>query len=148
MPRHSKSHICKYTPEELFALVIDIESYPKFLPWCKGARIIKRNNEHIIAELMIEFAGLSHTYTSRVTFSHPHSITVDAIEGPFHYLTNIWKFDPINENETLLSFVIDFKFRSKVLDTMIGVVFDKTVKKLTQAFLERAKILYADKTQN
>lgn len=142
MPHHKSRHFCNYTPKQLFALVLDIQSYPEFLPWCKKAKIIKNINNTIIAELTIEFAGVSQSYISKVTHQQPNIIEVEMLEGPFSYLVNKWSFEQVNKMQSEINFEIDFKFTSKILETLMGVVFDKTVSKLTEAFLERAQDLY------
>lgn len=143
MPRHKSHHICSYSQQELFALVIDIESYPKFLPWCKDAKIIKQKDNIIIAKLVIEFSNITQSYISKVTFNQPSKIEVEMIEGPFNYLYNKWSFMGLEDGNTKLKFEIDFKFSSKILENLIGLVFDKSVSKLTDAFLSRAAELYA-----
>ena len=143
---HKISRTCNYTPAQLFALVIDIESYPDFLPWCKKAQIIKTKENIIIAQLTIEFAGIAQSYTSKVTHTLPNKIAVEMIDGPFVYLFNNWQFDEQENGLTTIDFEIDFKFSSKILETLIGVIFDKTVTKLTEAFLKRADHIYSKQT--
>jgi len=142
MSSHKSSHVCNYSQEQLFDLVVNIESYPEFLPWCKKAEIIKTKGNIIIAELTIEFAGISQSYTSKITHDRPKTINVEMIEGPFSYLRNNWQFEAQNNGQTKIRFEIDFKFSSKILETLMGVIFDRTVSKLTEAFLKRAEQLY------
>ncbi|MFZ4541569.1 MAG: SRPBCC family protein [Rickettsiales bacterium] len=65
MHRYTETRILPYSPEQLFALVVDIENYPEFLPWCRGARIVAREEGSFLGELVISFSHLTERYTSR-----------------------------------------------------------------------------------
>src|SRR5712691_11833822 len=94
MPTHAEQRVLPYTPEQLFALVADVERYPEFLPWCVGARIRERQPDLIIADLIIGFRVFRERFTSRVALTPPRRIDVTYTEGPFRYLNNHWIFDP------------------------------------------------------
>ena len=142
MPSHTEQQLSPYSPQQLFDLVADIEKYPKFLPWCRAARIIERTENKFLGELVISFAHITESYTSRVTLSTPHSIDVVMVKGPFEYLTNKWKFTPI-ENGTRIDLALDFKFRSRILEKLIGSLFSKATNKMAGAFKKRADELYS-----
>jgi len=147
MPVHSERHILPYSPEQLFDLVADIERYPEFLPWCRAARVLERKDGEFLGELVIRFAHLSESYTSRVTLQRPDnpgetgSIDVTMVKGPFEHLINRWQFAPV-ENGTQVDFFLDFKFRSRLLEKMIGGLFSQATHKMVGAFQERAEKLY------
>ncbi len=141
MPHHTEQQLSPYTPQQLFDLVVDIEKYPVFLPWCRAARILKRKENEFLGELVISFAHITESYTSRVTLSEPYSIDVVMVKGPFEHLTNNWKFTPI-ENGTRIDFALDFKFRSRILEKLIGSLFSKATNKMVTAFKKRAEELY------
>lgn len=140
MPAHTEQHILPYTREQLFDLVADIERYPEFLPWCRAARILERKEGELLAELVISFAHLSESYVSRVTLLRPDAIDVVMVRGPFEYLTNRWRFTPEGEG-TRIDFFLDFKFRSRLLEKMIGGLFSRAVDKMVTAFRARADAL-------
>ncbi len=94
MPTHAEERVLPYTPEQLFALVADIERYPEFLPWCVGARIKERRADLIVADLIIGFRMFRERFTSRVSLDPPQRIDVAYAEGPFRYLNNHWTFAP------------------------------------------------------
>ncbi len=94
MPTHAEQRVLPYTPEQLFALVADIERYPEFLPWCIGARIKERQTNLVVADLIIGFKVFRERFTSRVALDPPRNIDVTYAEGPFRYLNNHWTFDP------------------------------------------------------
>lgn len=141
MPSHTEQQFLPYTPQQLFDLVVDIEKYPEFLPWCRAARILERKEKEFLGELIISFPPITESYTSRVTLSEPHSIDVVMVKGPFEYLTNQWKFTP-TETGTRIDFSLDFKFRSRILEKLIGSLFSKATNKMVGAFKKRAQELY------
>ncbi len=146
MPVHNETQILPYTPAQLFDLVADIERYPEFLPWCRAARVLERTDDGMLAELVIAFNHLSERYTSRVTLSRPNaggegSIDVALVKGPFERLSNRWQFIPQGDG-CELRFALDFAFRSRILEKLIGAVFTKATAKMVTAFRERAQALY------
>lgn len=141
MPRHAETRLLPYTPEQLFALVVDIERYPEFLPWCVAARIRERRANLITADLVIGFRMFRERFTSRVTLDPPERIDVAYTEGPFRYLRNHWSFAPA-EGGCLVDFFVDFEFSSRLLQKLIGVVFTEAVRRMVAAFERRARQLY------
>lgn len=142
MPTHAERRILPYTPEQMYRLVADIERYPEFLPWCIASRIRRREGEVIYADLMIGFKMIRERFTSKVTLSPPGRIDVSYAEGPFHYLNNHWIFLPTEEGGCLIDFFVDFEFRSKMLQKIMGVLFNEAVRRMVTAFEARAVQLY------
>jgi coenzyme Q-binding protein COQ10 len=143
MPTHAEQRLLPYTPEQLFDLVADIERYPEFLPWCVGARIKSREENLLIADLVIGFKMIRERFTSRVTLDRPNlRIDVAYTEGPFRYLDNHWTFRPEPGGSTRLDFFVDFEFKSILLQKIIGALFNEAVRRMVAAFEARAKQLY------
>lgn len=140
MRTHSEEIISPYTPEQLYALISDVEKYPEFIPWCTAARVRERNEKDILADLVVGFKGINETYTSRVHLKE-QEIDIEYINGPFEVLENNWKFTRL-ENGTKINFYIKFQFRSKLLQALIGGLFEAACHKMVTAFTERAKKLY------
>lgn len=146
---HSYNETCtlSYSPEQLFALVVDIEKYPEFLPWCRGARIISRESDGaFLGELIISFSHLTERYTSRVVPSPPTDncegrIEVSLVTGPFTRLDNHWRFIP-HKNGCEIQLALEFEFKSKLLDKMLGGMFQRACEKMVGAFTARAEALY------
>lgn len=133
----------KHSAQEIFDLVADVEKYPQFLPWCKGARIIKHESDNIfLAELLISFKGISERYTSRVTLTPNESIRSELTKGPFKHLVNQWNLTRDDNGNTNINLNLEFQFKSKLLDSMIGGVFAKSSEKMISAFRTRADELY------
>ena len=141
MPTHAETRVLPYTPEQLFALVADIERYPEFLPWCTGARIRERRPGLIVADLVIGFRMFRERFTSRVTLAPPGRIDVAYAEGPFRYLDNHWAFTSA-PGGCRVDFFVDFEFKSRLLQRVIEVLFGEAVRRMVAAFEKRAQALY------
>ena len=141
MPRHSESRQVPYTPEQLFDLVADVGRYPEFLPWCVGARVRTRTETEMVADLTIGFGPFRESFTSRVVLDRPHMVKVRYENGPFRYLNNQWTFTP-HPRGTEVDFLVDFEFRSRLLQAAIGVVFNEAVRRMVGAFRTRAYEIY------
>ncbi|MFN4165878.1 MAG: type II toxin-antitoxin system RatA family toxin [Ferrovibrio sp.] len=144
MPTHAEKRILPYTPDQLYALVAGVEHYPKFLPWCLGARIRERSERLMVADLIIGFKMFRERFTSRVTLSpEAKRIDVEYTDGPFKYLKNHWIFRPHSQG-CEIDFYVDFEFRSKLLQKTIELLFNEAVKRMVGAFETRAKQLYGE----
>lgn len=147
MTRHEDQKILPYSPEQIYALVADIEKYPQFLPWCVGARIRSREPlgegvELVQADLMVAFAAFREKFGSKVTLDeNTLQIDVDYLDGPFRKLINRWNFAPHVEG-CQVDFFVEFEFKSKILQIAIGQVFDLAMRRIVSAFEARAKSLY------
>jgi len=146
MPTYSETRRSPYTPAQLFDMVMDIERYPEFLPWCRAARIKETTPKYMIGELIISFKTLTESYSSKITplrTGNVPEIDVQLVEGPFKTLHNHWKFESHPEGGTNIHFFIEFQFKTKLLDHLIGGIFSKAQEKMVQAFSARADQLYA-----
>jgi coenzyme Q-binding protein COQ10 len=141
MPTHAEKRFLPYTPEQVFDLVADIERYPEFLPWCVGARIRERRDNVILGDLLIGWRLVREKFSSRVTLNRPDRIDVEYAEGPFKYLKNHWLLER-QPGGCLVDFYVDFEFRSHLLQSVIGALFNEAVKRMVSAFEKRAKDLY------
>lgn len=144
MPRHAERRRLPYSPEQMFALVADVERYPEFLPWCEGLKVRSRLQEgrELVADMTIGFKPFRETFTSRVTLEKPRRIDVKYEHGPFKYLKNRWIFEPDGEGRCLVDFEVDFQFRSRLLELAIGPVFGEATHRMVSAFERRARVLH------
>lgn len=142
MPTHAEKRVLPYPREQLFDLVIDVEKYPEFLPWCLGCRVRKREEQLVVADMIIGFKMFRESFTSRVSHQRPMRIDVTYTDGPFKYLNNHWIFNELDDGTTEIDFYVDFEFRSRILQAAIGAVFNEAVKKMIAAFESRANDLH------
>lgn len=142
MPIHKEKRVLPYSPSQLYELVIDIERYPEFLPWCLGARVRTREEDLIVADLIIGFKMFRERFTSRVKPDPvAQRIDVTYAEGPFKYLENHWVFED-HPQGCRIDFYVDFEFRSKLLQKLIESLFHEAVRRMVTAFETRANHLY------
>ena len=124
-------------------MILDIEEYPDFVPWCLEGKIReKKNSEDFIeikADLKVGKKFINEVYTSLVLYSKKENlITVTNIEGPLKYLKNEWKLKEVNNN-TQLEFSIDFELKNGFLNMIMKNSFDFGLNKIADAFENRAK---------
>ncbi|MBT5939634.1 MAG: type II toxin-antitoxin system RatA family toxin [Rhodospirillaceae bacterium] len=142
MPTHAEKRHLPHSPKQMFDLVSDVAQYPEFLPWCVGTRIKSHENDEIVADMVIGYKMFRENFTSRVKLSAPDRIDVVYENGPFKYLNNHWIFIAEADDTCTVDFYVDFEFRSKLLQKMIGVVFNEAVKIMVHAFEKRADAVY------
>ncbi|ARC88896.1 type II toxin-antitoxin system RatA family toxin [Rhodovulum sp. MB263] len=147
MPRHSENREMPYTAQQMYDLVADVASYPQFLPWTAAARIRSRkdfgDHELMEADLVISFKVFRERFGSRVTL-WPADFRIDTeyLDGPFRYLKSHWKFEDLPGDRCKVEFFVDFEFKNRVLQGVIGAVFNEAMQRIVRAFEDRARALY------
>lgn len=133
----------KYPASIVANIILDVESYPEFLPWVKKIEIKDKKNEEFIASTVVNFKGFVESYESLVTYSlddKEYFINTKAISGPFKKLVNKWHI-VAKEDGCRVNFFVDFEFKSIILNTVIGMVFSVATQKIMDAFEARAEEL-------
>ncbi|MDA7831794.1 type II toxin-antitoxin system RatA family toxin [Candidatus Pelagibacter sp.] len=146
MPKASVKRLIECNKEQLVDLVLDIESYPKFIPYCLGAKIHEKKEENnlilIIADLTIGKGPFKATYKSDVRFNKDSdTILVTNIEGPLKHLDNKWIFLE-KDSSTEISFDIDFEIENKFLNIVMDKSFKYGLDKIADSFQKRANDLF------
>ena len=144
MPTHAEKRTLPYTCEQLFDLVVDVERYPEFLPWCLAARVRRREGNMLLADLVIGFKMVRENFTSRVLMDRPDRVDVTYTDGPFRYFNNHWIFRNVGQGSCEIDFYVDFEFRSKVLQKLIEILFGQAVRRMVGAFEQRADAIYSN----
>ncbi|MEY2393100.1 type II toxin-antitoxin system RatA family toxin [Wolbachia endosymbiont of Tettigetta isshikii] len=144
--RHKEQGAFFCSPDEIFQVVIDVEKYPDFVPWCKAIYIKEKIDGQMVVDLLAAFHGIKGKYTSGVNFLSPSRtnegwIKAVSSNGIFKHLYNKWKFIPIGENKTMVKFYIEFEFKSSSLSTLLNSVYKYTQSKIIAAFKERVESL-------
>lgn len=148
MPSFSDTRRVQHSAAEMFALVADCEKYPQFLPLCEALVIKKRTSlpngrEFLVADMTVSFKFVRETYTSRVVLDAANSrILVEYVDGPFRHLDNRWTFRPVTETSCDVDFYIDYEFRSRTLQLLMGAMFDQAFHRFSAAFVTRADVVY------
>jgi ribosome-associated toxin RatA of RatAB toxin-antitoxin module len=138
-----KSVLVAHQPEQMFALVDAIEDYPRFLPWCGGARVLARNASIADAEIEIAYRGIRHSFVTRNINTPSERIDLNFVRGPFRMLAGHWFFIRVGGLGCRIEFKLDYEFASGVLETLIGGVFDNITDTMVDAFVHRADEVYS-----
>ena len=146
MPKASVKRFINCSKEDLINLVLNIEDYPKFIPYCLNAKIyekkIENENQLIIADLTIGKGLFKDTYKSDVKYNKKEGIIfVKNIDGPLKYLDNKWQFNS-DGNSTEVSFDVDFELKNKFLNIIMSKSFKYGLDKIADAFQKRAEELF------
>ena len=149
MPKASVNRLIECNKNQLIDLVLDIEKYPEFVPFCLDACVHKKKNEgdliSIIADLTIGKGPFKDTYKSDVKFNKKEdTIKVVNIGGPLNYLENIWNFNE-RDGGTEIFFDINFEIENKFLNIVMTKSFQFGLNKIADAFQKRAELLYKKK---
>ena len=143
MKEVKRSALVPYTAEQIFALVEDIESYPQFLPWVSGAKLLERGPREVVGQLEMHRAGMRETVTTRNTLTPPREITLAFVAGPFKTLEGRWSFEPIGgDRGTRVELTIRFEFANPMLNLLLSRSFEKSCNELVDAFVARARAVY------
>jgi coenzyme Q-binding protein COQ10 len=146
MPRASVKRLIECEKNQLINLVLDIEKYPTFVPYCVDAKVYEKNDTddfiNIIADLTIGKGPFKDTYKSDVKFNKKNkSIYVTNIDGPLKHLNNKWTFKDHKEG-TEIYFDVDFEIKNKFLNILMTTSFQYGLDKIADAFQDRANKLF------
>ena len=172
MKHVKKSVLLWYSAAEMYALVIAVEDYPAFLPWCERARVLERDAEGLTAQLDLAYAGVRHAFTTRNMHTPERSVHIGLVDGPFSLLDGTWRFTalappglggsaapsaalsaatsvstpPSAASDPAKACKIDFELRyafsNGPLEALISPVFDRIANTFVDAFVRRAEQVY------
>ncbi|ETA53090.1 type II toxin-antitoxin system RatA family toxin [Ponticoccus alexandrii] len=146
MPTHSETKTLPYTAQQMYDLVADVASYPKFLPWTAAARIRrtedKGDHTEMLADLVISFKVFRETFGSRVLL-WPEAMKIDTeyLDGPFKHMKSNWAFKDV-DGGCEVAFFVDFEFKNRLLQGAAGMFFYEAMQRIVRAFERRAAELY------
>ncbi len=132
----------RYTAQQMYDLVNDVESYPKFLHWCSGARIVRQDSETLEAEIDIGFRGIHKSFRTRNRQNPPHLIDIELVRGPFRKLEGFWRFDELDEGGCEVTLDLEFVVSAGPLAFMFSAVFEELARQQMNAFVRRAQQIY------
>jgi ribosome-associated toxin RatA of RatAB toxin-antitoxin module len=142
MPVVTKSVLVPFSAQRMFALVDDVPSYPKFLPWCGGAQINERDASGAVVTLLIRYRGLEQAFTTRNEHVDGHGIDISLVSGPFSKLRGKWRFLELREGACKVELTLDFTFSNILLEKLVGPVFQHIATTFIDSFIKRARALY------
>ncbi|MEO8525354.1 MAG: type II toxin-antitoxin system RatA family toxin [Caldimonas sp.] len=149
MKHVKKSVLLLYTAHEIYELVVDVEAYPKFLPWCERAEIVSRDEAGLTARLHLAYSGIRHAFTTRNVQIEDTSVHIGLVDGPFSLLDGFWRFVPLplpagtgasaSSGACKVDFELRYAFSSGVLEAAISPVFDRIADTFVDSFVRRAE---------
>ena len=142
MPEVSRSVLVEYTPDQMFALVDRVEDYPGFLPWCGGVTLLHRDAEVTRASILISYHGLRQTFTTENAKRTPVEMRIRLLEGPFRRLDGSWRFTGLAGRGCKVELSMSYEYSSRILEKLIGPVFNHIAGTLVEAFVKRADQVY------
>jgi coenzyme Q-binding protein COQ10 len=148
MPHHHERRTLVHSAAQMYDLVIDVRSYPGFLPWVSAIRVRSDNEAEILADMIVGFKSLKETFSSRVIKTPKSAISVEYLDGPMRHLQNDWVFEDLPVGGSIVDFTVDFSFRNPVFEALAGQFFEAALRKMTGAFIARADQLYGAEGSN
>jgi ribosome-associated toxin RatA of RatAB toxin-antitoxin module len=143
MHRVTKSVLVPYAASRMFALVDDVEAYPRFLPWCGGATVLERRPDGKTARIDIDYHGVKAHFTTDNANHPPERIVITLKDGPFRHLHGEWRFRALAEDASKVEFELHYEFKAQLLETIVGPVFNHIANTFIDAFVRRAENLYS-----
>lgn len=126
----------------MYALVADIASYPEFLPWCGGARILRQEEDAVEAQITIVYRGVHKTFTTRNLLQKDRMMEMRLVEGPFRRLHGYWLFTALHEQACKVELDLDFEVANRLVGTVLNPVFGAIANEMVTAFHQRAAERY------
>ncbi|MBE0507623.1 MAG: type II toxin-antitoxin system RatA family toxin [Marinospirillum sp.] len=142
MSRISRSALVMHSAKEMFELVNDCESYPKFLPGCSDARLIHREESYLVGELELAKAGMKYRFTTRNELFDPERIELQLVDGPFKKLEGRWIFQPLSEKACKVIFDLEFEVAGRLVSRVLEPLFSQMAASQVDAFVKRADEVY------
>jgi ribosome-associated toxin RatA of RatAB toxin-antitoxin module len=146
-----KSVLLWHPPEAMHALVVDVESYPSFLPWCSRAEVLERRPDGVTARLHLHYAGIRQSFTTRNVHHPDRSVSLSLVDGPFSQLEGLWRFAPITvpggsePTACRVEFELRYAFANPVLEAAISPVFDRIAETFVDSFVKRADEVHGER---
>lgn len=140
-----KSVLVRHSAQAMFALVADVDAYPRFLPWCGGARTLAREGNQVTAAVDIDFHGIRQSFTTRNTQVPFERIDMQLVDGPFSDLEGGWRFTALGDDACKVVLALDYHFSNFLLGKLVGPVFQTITSSMVDSFVKRADDLAAGK---
>ena len=141
MPHHHERKALPFSAAQMYDLVVDVSRYPEFLPWVAAVRIRSNSDDEVLADLVVGFKALKETFSSLVLKTPKSKVVVEYLDGPMRHLHNQWLFEE-TDNGCIVDFTVDFAFSNRIFEALAGQYFNTAIRKMTDAFVKRAEVLY------
>jgi ribosome-associated toxin RatA of RatAB toxin-antitoxin module len=142
VPEVNRSVLVGYSPGQMFALVDRVEDYPGFLPWCGGVTLLHRDADVTRAAILINYRGIRQSFTTENAKQAPDEMRIRLLEGPFRSLEGSWRFTGLAGRGCKVELSLNYEYSSRILEKLIGPVFNHIASTLVEAFVKRAGQVY------
>lgn len=136
-----KSRQVGFSCEQMYDLVNDVERYAEFLPYFSKSEVHHRDDDEVLATLIIAAAGVSKSFTTRNRLQRNKMIEIRLVDGPFSHLEGFWRFDELADG-CQISFDLEFEFAGRMFSMFLGPVFEQVTDMMVDSFCDRAQDLY------
>ena len=140
--KHIERHRSKFTPAQLFDLVVDVERYPDFVPWVVAAKVIRRKDNRMWVDLTVGAGFMRKRFTTIATLDRPHRVEIRSDDPMFESFDQTWTFGPVAEGGTNIEYHVDFRLRSPLLRALMGGSFADRTKTMVRAYMRQAQKVY------
>lgn len=145
-----KSVLLWYSPREMFDLVVRVQDYPRFLPWCESAQVLQDHGDGVTARLGLHYMGVRHAFTTRNHNVDAESVNIQLVDGPFSLLDGTWLFKPLQRpgsdtRACKVEFDLRYAFSSRPLESVVSPVFDRVANTFVDSFVKRAEDVYGQR---
>jgi ribosome-associated toxin RatA of RatAB toxin-antitoxin module len=146
-----RSVLLWYSPREMYELVVDVQRYPTFLPWCARAEVVEQHDDGMTARLTLVKGGLRHAFTTRNRHRTGQEVRVALVDGPFSDLEGTWQFLPVSRPGAdqgadaaacRIEFDLRYAFSNPALEALVSPVFDRIANTLVDSFVQRAEAVH------
>ena len=140
--KHVERHHSKHDPGQIFDLVADVERYPQFLPWVLSAHVFRRKDSTVWTELTMGTSLLRKHFITVARLERPDRIEISSHDPMFERFEQVWTFQRAGEGGTDIEYQVDFRFKSHVLQALIGASFAERSRTMVKAYVREAQRLY------
>ena len=138
MPTIQRSALVEHSAARMFALVNDIEAYPRRFDWCEAADVIERDGSRVVARLDLGMGSLRTWSTTETSLAPPHHIDMQLRDGPFRRLTGRWQFHALDESACKVTLTLDFEPNNRLLGPAFAIGFQGLADRMVDDFVRAA----------
>ena len=143
MEKIKRSALVPFSAKKMFQLVDSIENYPQFVPFCKSAETLHRDQHNVSAKLFVSKSGIAKSFSTKNTLLPYEQITMELIDGPFKKLSGVWHFKALSAEACKVELMLEYEFSNKLTSLAFAKVFNQLVQSMMTAFTEHAKTIYS-----
>lgn len=142
MPHVNKSALVPFSASKMYKLVVDVDSYHDYLPWCSHSEMLSKNDNIVVGSVTIAKGGVNKTFTTENHLDENKLIEVRLVDGPFKRLHGFWRFHELKEEACKISLDLEYEFSNKLLGIVVGPVFNQVANTMVDSFVKEAQVKY------